>query len=136
MSSFASKWPVLLELPVTADDLDADGMLTPPARERLFAAVREAYLAGCSTLAGRALDVRDVVVAPGGAPVEPGDVTVSAAVVEIFPDRFTMHVRIRPGAGGEGIAAHGWGDVVVEGGVTDDVRDELIAQAHSASFYN
>ena len=137
MSSFVSKWPVLLELPVTSDDLEDDGTLNPSGRERLFAAARDEYLAGCSTLAGRDVEVRNVVVPAGAATLAAGAVTtVSVAVVEIFPDRFTMDVRIRPGADGEGIAAHGSCDLVVAGGVGDEVRDELIAQAHAARFYN
>ena len=135
MSSFVSKWPVLVSLPVTADDRDVEGRLTPAAVERLFAPVREAYLAECRTLDGRDLEVRDVVVSLGSAAVEVGEVSVSAGVVEVFEDRFTMHARVRP-AEGDAIAAEVRADVLPQGGVTREIRDELIAHAHGAAHYH
>ena len=135
MSSFVSKWPVLVSLPVTADDRDVEGRLTAAVAERLFAAAREAYLAECRTLDGRDLEVRDVVVSLGSAAVEVGEVSVSAGAVEVFDDRFTVHARVRP-AEGDGIAAEARADVVPGGEVTREIRDELIAHAHGAAHYH
>jgi hypothetical protein len=135
MSSMVSRWPVLVSLPVTAADVDDDGVLTTAAAERLFERAREVYLAQCRTLAGRRIEVLGVAVTPGGASVEPGEVTVSVSVVEVFADRFSMNVRIRPAAG-EGIAADGWCDVFPGGEVTTAIRDELIAFAHEARHYH
>jgi hypothetical protein len=134
MSGMLSTWPVLVPLPVSGDDVDAEGRLTAPAVLGLFERVREVYLAGCTTLAGRAVEVADVVVTPG-VPVGAGEVLVSASVVEVFPDRFTMHVRVRP-AEGEGIAAEGRCSILPGGPVTDEIRDELIALAHAARHWN
>jgi hypothetical protein len=134
MSGMLSTWPVLVPLPVAGDDVDGEGRLTAPAVLGLFAQVREVYLSSCTTLVGRAVEVADVVVTPG-VPVGLGEVLVSASVVEVFPDRFTMHVRVRP-AEGEGIAAEGRCSILPGGPVTDEIRDELIALAHAARHWN
>ena len=138
MSSMVSRWPVLVSLPVSSADRDdaEGGRLSTGAAERLFARAREVYLARCRTLEGRAVEVLDVRITRGDASLAGvEEATVSVSVVEVFPDRFTMNVRIRP-AGGEGIAADGRCDVFPGGPVTDEVRDELIAFAHEASHYH
>ena len=138
--SMISKWPVLLELPVGADDADGDSRLTRAAGERLFAAARDAYLATCRTYAGDNVEVRDLTIVPGHTPAPvppgPGVVTVSVNVIEIFPDRFTMSMRVRA-EGADGVVADGTCDVVPAGTlVTDEIRDELIAHAHGAQHYH
>ena len=135
MSSMVSRWPVLISASVASEDLDADGFLRPAAAERLFGEARVEYVGECRTLAGREVDVVDVVVTPGDVAVGPGAVTVSVSVVEVFPDRFTMNARIRPAAG-EGVLADAVCSVLPGGPVTDDIRDELIAKAHAASHYH
>ena len=131
-----SRWPVLVSLPVSAADAGGDGRLLETAAERLFAGGRDEYLARCRTFDGGSAEVRDVRIIPGGASVAGvEEATVSVSVVEVFPDRFTMNARIRP-AGGEGVAADAWCDVVPGGPVTDDIRDELIAFAHEARHYH
>ena len=135
MSSMVSKWPVLVPLPITAADVDDAGALTVEAAERLFARARDLYLAGCRTLEDREVEVLEVVVLPGDTLAAPGEVTVSVSVVEVFPDRFTMHVRIRP-VGGDGVAAEGGCSILAGGGTTDEIRDELIARAHAAEHYH
>ena len=137
--SMISKWPVRLELPVGADDADGDGRLTRAAGERLFTAARDAYLATCRTFDGGAVEVKDLTIVPGGTPApvpEPGVVSVSVNVIEIFPDRFTMSMRVRA-EGADGVVADGTCDVLPAGGlVTDEIRDELIAHAHGAQHYH
>ena len=136
MSSIASKWPVLVSVPVTEADRDEAGLLTEAAAERAFGEARTAYLGGCRTLAGRGIEVEDVVLARRDAlDASISEITVSVSVVEVFPDRFTMHVRIRPSEG-DAIAAEGSCSLVPAGGVGNDVRDELIALAHAASHYH
>jgi hypothetical protein len=135
MSSIVTRWPVLVSLPVGEDDRDADGRLTAACVERLFARAREVYVGTCRTLSDRELSVLDVVVAVGSAPVDAGEASVSASVVEVFDDRFTMHARVRP-AEGDGIAAEARADVFPGGAVTREIRDELIAHAHEARHYH
>ena len=136
MSSMVSKWPVLVSLAVTAADADDDsGRLTSAAGERLFAAARDEYLAGCATLAGRTLEAKNVTIVAGDAPVEAGEVTVSVSVIELFPDRLTMALRVRS-TGADGIVGEGTCDVLLGGPLTDEIRDELIAHAHGARHYH
>jgi acyl-CoA thioesterase FadM len=42
-SAFVSRWPVLQEHPVTAEDLDADGVVRDESAARWVAAARSAY---------------------------------------------------------------------------------------------
>lgn len=135
MSSIVTRWPVLVSLPVGEDDRDGNGRLTVACVERLFARAREVYVGTCRTLDGREVTVLDVVVAAGPALVEVGEASVSVSVVEVFDDRFTMHARVRP-AEGDGIAAEARADVFPGGAVTREIRDELIAHAHSARHYH
>lgn len=135
MSSMVSRWPVLISATVSTDDVDGDGMLRAEAVERLFGEARDVYVATCRTLEGREIEVLDVVITAGDTPVEPGEVTVSVSVVEVFADRFTMNGRVRPAAG-EGVAADAACSVSPGGPVTHEIRDELIALAHAASHYH
>lgn len=135
MSSIVTRWPVLVSLPVTADDRDDEGRLTAACVERLFARVREVYFGMCRSLDGRELTLSEVVVGLGPAPVEVGEASVSVSVVEVFDDRFTMDARVRP-AEGDGIAAEARADVFPGGAVTREIRDELIAHAHEGRHYH
>jgi hypothetical protein len=136
-SAMLSRWPVLLSLPLEADDLDAGGRLTDVACERLFAAGRAAYFARCI-----AIDAADVTVveAPSpdrGSALDPGaegSVTVSVSVTELFPDRFVMEGRVRPAVGDE--VAADLRCTVTAGEVTVSVRDDLIRMAHAASHWH
>jgi hypothetical protein len=132
-----SRWPVLVSLPVAADERDAGGQLTEASVERLFAAARDAYFAECATLDAAAVEVLAATVTLGGARVGDGGVTVSACVVEVFPDSFTMSARIRPADVGDGagfgVAATAWCSLSPGGEVTEAMRDEFIAHAHAAS---
>jgi hypothetical protein len=69
-------------------------------------------------------------------PIDDTGVTVAVAVVEVYPDSFTMTARIRPAgpASGDGIAATAWCSLAPRGEVTNAMRDEFIAHAHSARY--
>lgn len=135
MSSIVTRWPVLVSLPVTGKDRDVDGHLTGACVERIFGLVLDVYLGTCRTLEGVAVDAAAPTLVPGPAPVAVGEASVSASVIEVFEDRFTVHVRIRP-AEGDGIAAEARGEVFPAGGVTRKIRDELIVHAQEARHYH
>jgi acyl-CoA thioesterase FadM len=135
MSEVLSTWPVVVELPLGAEDRDADGTLTEAAVDRLFAEGRVAYAAECPELDLADADVTDLVLRRGSV-AAPGQVAVvGVAVVEVFPDSFTMEARIRP-AEGSGVAATAACVVVPAGGVTDALRARLIALAQTARHHH
>jgi hypothetical protein len=130
--SIASRWPTLIRVPVGAEDLDAGERLTDAAIEWAFAQARTKYFEHCRTFDGPAAVLSDLAVTRGDA--TGGDhVTVSVGVIEVFPERFTMAGRIRP-AEGEEIVADVRCSVAPAGGVSDEIRDELIAHAHEARY--
>lgn len=137
-SEILTRWPVVVSLAVTPADRDADGRLTAPAIERLFTEGRAAYFDECSTIDGSTVEVRGSTVQPGRAAVSDDGVTVAVAVVEVFPDSFTMTARMRPDgpSDGEGIAATAWCSVSPGGTVSTALRDELIAIAHAAKHFH
>jgi hypothetical protein len=129
-----SRWPVLLFLPVGADEVGGDGRLTEAACERLFAAGRAEYFALCSTIDAADVEVVTTSAAQRGVAVGGDEVSVSVSVTELFPDRFEMAARIRPSAG-EGVAAD-LRCTVSAGEVTPAIRDDLIAVAHAAAHWH
>ena len=141
-SEIFTRWPVVVSVAVTPADRDADGRLTETAIERLFTEGRAAYFDECSTIDGSTVDVRQTKVQPGRAAVRDDGVTVAVAVVEVFPDSFTMTARVRPDGpsdstgAGEGIAATAWCSVSPGGAVSNAMRDELIAMAHAAKHFH
>ena len=129
----ASKWPVLVSLAVVDGDCDDDGALTEAGVERLFAEARAAYFAECSTIAAEDVVVEQHVAEPGLV-VDGDGVTVSVAVIEVFPDSFTMHALVR--GAGDGAARARAKLAPASGEVTDAMRDEFIAKAHAARHYH
>lgn len=130
MSSIVSRWPVVVHAALGAGDVDDEGRLSSGALERVFSEARDAYLALCHTVEPGAVVVRSMEVRPGDTAVTDA-VTVSAGVVELYPDSFVMNGRIRP-ADGPGVVA----DVVCTlsaGEVTTAMRDEFISLAHTAA---
>jgi hypothetical protein len=121
MSEILSTWPVVVELPLRADDRDADGFVTHDGIERLFAEARAAYAAECPELD---LDAATI-----------GELVLQRGAVEVFPDTFTMDLRIRP-AEGRGIAGSASCVVAPAGGVADELRSRLIALAQTARHYH
>ena len=116
---------------VAPSDCDDDSRLTDAAVERMFADARREYFSLCSTIDTGALTVRRATV-QRGVPIDAADgVTISVNVVEIFPDCFTMHARIRP-AHDAGVAADASCTLSPGGEVTKVMRDEFIALAHAA----
>jgi hypothetical protein len=134
MSGIVSRWPVVVTLPVTASDRDADGRLVDAAVERLFAEARAAYFERCTTVDPSAIEVRSTRVQSGECAADTDEVTVSVGVVELFPETFTMHARVRPvgPADGDGLAATATCSLAPSGGVSTAMRDEFISHAHSA----
>jgi hypothetical protein len=121
----ASKWPVVLTVPV-------DGELTDDVIDAMFAAARSAYFDLCTTVDPAQLTVGHRRARRGEA--TPGDtVTVSVNVVEIYPDSFTMRARIRPAAG-DGVVADASCTLSVDGTVSEKMRDEFIGLAQNARF--
>jgi hypothetical protein len=133
-----SRWPVVVSGPVAPADCDADGRLTDPAVERLFADAREAYFERCHTVDRSVLELQHTRVQRGHAAVDAGGVTISVGVVEVFPDRFVMMARLRPvgPSDGDGIAATAWCSLSPGGVVSKAMQDEFIALAHGAAHFH
>ena len=135
MLAMIGRWPVLVTVPLGAEDADGDGCLTDEAVERIFAAGRSAYFDLCTTVDPSAIEIRSTSIRARTASVCDA-VTVSVSVVgELFPDRFTMSARIRP-AETDGIAADVSCSASPGGNVTTAMRVEFIALAHSARHMN
>lgn len=128
-----SRWPILLEFPVTAADIEIDGRLTEEAAGQFFATGRAALFAECRTFDAGSVDIVEAVAARRLA-VAGDQVTLSVSVTELFPDRFVMTGRIRS-AGSDAVVAD-LRCAVSAGPVTDEVRDELIAIAHGARHWH
>ena len=135
MSELVSTWPVVMELPVGDEDRDADGVLTDDGVERLFAEARSAYADLCPELDLAAATVSELVRRPGGVAAPGRAAVVGVAVVEVFPETFTMDLRVRP-AEGSGIAASASCTVAPAGGVGAELRSRLIALAQTARHYH
>ena len=138
MSGILSRWPVVVTLPVTTWDRDADGRLVDAAIERLAAEACAAYFERCATVDPSTVEVRSTRVQPGECAADADEVTVSVGVVEVFPETFTMVARIRPvgPADGDGLAATATCSLAASGGVSTAMRDEFIAHAHSAAHFH
>jgi acyl-CoA thioesterase FadM len=134
MSAISSTWPVLLSFPVAPADLDDRGCLTHAAVERMFDAARAEYFERCHTLDGDAIEIAQVQVITGSPVDTTAPVTISTGAVELYGERFVMAARLR--SLGQGVAADARCNVVVGAGITDEIRDELIALAHSARHYH
>jgi len=130
--SIVSKWPVRLTIAIRDGETDADGHLTETGALRVFAEARQAYLDGCASLALLDVSVRGCDVTLGPAVVRTG-VGVATGVVEIFPDSFTMHARIRSDDDGD-LAADGVAELSTGSDLPIECRDEFIARAHGAAF--
>jgi acyl-CoA thioesterase FadM len=130
--AIVSKWPVRITVPVSDEEIDADGHLTEAGALRVFAEARQAYLSDCASLAGLDVLVRACAVTLGPAIVRTG-VAVATGVVEIFPDSFTMHARIRSDDDGD-LAADGVCDLSTGSDLPIECRDEFIARAHRATY--
>jgi hypothetical protein len=134
MAEIAIPWPVRIEVPLAGIQRDAEGCLTELGLTAVVAAVRTAYLDGCTTLAGVVVTVEDLRLELSAVPVDGDEVSAAAAVNEVYPTLFTMVVRVRPAAG-PGIAGAASCDLRPAGGVTKAIQAELIARAQGARDY-
>ena len=133
VAEMLSRWPVVMSVVIDETERDDSGVLTDTACERVFALARAEYFGRCETFAeSDVLLVGTTIVAD--APVATDSITVSVGVVEIYPDRFTMELRIRP-CEGEGIVAAGRCSLSLPA-VTDEIRDEFIRLAQDAHYMN
>ena len=148
-SSILTRWPVLQEHPVTAEDLDANGRLRDEAVERWTSAARLAYIGRCAALREiherPALELRFRTITLPSAEVlgHPTSVVVTAHVTEILPTSLAMTVRIRPIVGGsQRTLDAAWVVSVVERlsgevlSIGDGIRADLIELERGAEHYN
>jgi hypothetical protein len=132
-----SSWPVLLTLPLAAGEFDGDGVLTDAAIERAVDAASAEYFEQCTTFDAANSAAGELEVRRGSATVDATtpNLSVSAGVVEVYPERFVLAARIRAD-GDDGVVADVQRSVSPAGGVSDQVRDELIALAHAARHWH
>jgi acyl-CoA thioesterase FadM len=149
VTGMVRRWPVLLEQPVTAEDLDADGVVRDDSVARWVDAAGAEYLSRCVELrrvadeSGLEVEAPIVHQPPGAALGRPPSVVVSAGATEIRPDSFSLAVRLRPAAGDHEVATNATCLVRLRDPATGDphpiteaLRDELIALEQAASRYN
>lgn len=136
-----SRWPLLIEYPVTDADRDGDGCCRPESIDAWLTATRDAYLDTLTQLAG-GLDIqhRPAGDLPRVLGVPPS-VAVSAGVAEVHPETFTINTRIRALGGTDSAVTVRWVVRQVDAGgaaipVSTALRDELIAAEHAASEFN
>ena len=149
MTGIVSKWVVLRDHVVGADDVDADGQLLDEILARWVSEVCAAYLDRCRMLGEMrdrdALVLRSRVGAlpPGARLGRPTSVAVSAGAREVRRSSFTIAVRLRTSGGSDDVAMNAACVVSLEDPATgearelgDDVRDELIALERAAAHFN
>src|ERR1043165_9188252 len=101
MSSFVSKWVVMQRHAVSADDLDAGGVLRDEVVAGWIDAACSEYLDCCAALRETAAEAGCVVrietrFVPLGAQLgAPAEVNVSAGATEIWPTEFAIEIRMR-----------------------------------------
>jgi hypothetical protein len=149
VTGIVSRWVVLEEHVVTADDLDGDGDVLDEVVERWIGKACAAYLDRCRTLhemeerGGLALRFRVGAVPPGARLGRPTSVAVSAGAREVRRGSFTIAVRLRGTDGASDIPVNASCVVSLEHPTTgeprelgDAVRDELIALEQAAQHFN
>jgi acyl-CoA thioesterase FadM len=149
MTGIVSRWVVLREHAVSADDVDADGDVRDDVVARWVEEASAAYLDRCGAL--RELQERDGLrlrsrvgaLPPGARLGRPAAVAVSAGAREVRRGSFTIAVRLRSSGGSEDVAVNSACVVSLEDPVTgdarelgDEIRDELIALEHGAQHFN
>ena len=148
MSSFVSRWVVLQDHAVAADDVDANGAVRDDVLAGWITDARNEYLDQCRELrerqrAGLLIRMRDGAVPAGALSGRPTSVTVSAGATEMFPTSFTMAFRVRSYGSADDAVLNLTCTVSLEDPRTgeapelgDAVRDELIALEHAARHTN
>ena len=139
--NFVSRWVVGDRHPIDAGDLDDAGAIRRTSLERWVTDACAAYVARCSTL-GAAASARITALPDVTAGGSPSGVTVSAGATELLPAAVVVAVRLRFTGGHDDQVLNARCEVtrVASDGsaepLGDDVRDELIALEHAASFTN
>ena len=149
MSGIVSRWPVLQRHAVDSTDLDANGAVRTEVALGWIAAACDAYLERCTVLRaqaapdGLAIQQAAITLPSGALAGKPSEIAISVGVSEFFPTAFTMTVRMRPFGGDDDRAVNLSRDVslveIASGEAQPlgrDVRDELIAHAHTAEHLN
>jgi hypothetical protein len=142
--SFVSRWVVGEHRPIERADIDDHGIVRPDALVRWVTDACAAYVARCSTLHPRGVGVRSRVAALPEAAVtgSPARVAVSAGATELLPAAVVVAVRLRFTGGHDDQVVNARCEVTLEAPdgsaapLGDDVRDELIALEHAATFTN
>jgi hypothetical protein len=142
--NFVSRWVVGARHSVEAADLDGDGNVLRAALERWVTDACAAYVARCSTLTRDGATASARVTALPETPVagSPAGVTVSAGATELLPAAVVVAVRLRFTGGHDDQVVNARCEVTLVSAdgsaepLGDDVRDELIALEHAASFTN
>ena len=149
MASMVSKWVVLRDHVVDADDVDADGHVLDEILARWVDEACAAYLDQCRVL-GEMRDREGLVLRsrvgswpPGARLGRPTSVAVSAGAREVRRSSFTIAVRLRTSGGETDVTVNVASVVSLQDPVTrdarelgDDVRDELIALEQAAAHFN
>lgn len=149
MTGIVSKWVVLREHAVAAEDVDADGHVLDEVLAGWVDEACAAYLDHCRVLHekrdrdGLVLRSRVGPLPPGARFGRPSTVAVSAGAREVRRSSFTIAVRLRAAGGETDVAVNARCVVSLEDPATgeasalgDDVRDELIALEHAAAHFN
>jgi acyl-CoA thioesterase FadM len=148
MAGIVSKWVVLHEHQVGAEDVDDDGNVRDDVVKGWVQEACDAYLAQCHALAAAAAREslvrrsRIAALPPGAHLGRPGIVAVSASAREARSGSFTIALRVRTD-GEPDVAVNTSCVVSLEDARTgevrelgDEVRDELIALEHAAAHFN
>jgi acyl-CoA thioesterase FadM len=149
VTGIVSRWVVLREHAVGADDVDADGNVLDEVLARWVDEACAVYLDRCRPLDemrerdGLVLRSRVNALPPGARLGRPSAVSVSAGAREVRSSSFTIAVRLRAAGGATDVAVNVACVVSLENPATgearelgDDIRDELIAIEHAAEHYN
>lgn len=149
MTGIVSKWVVVREHAVAADDVAADGHVLEEVLASWVDEACAAYLDHCRVLReirdgdGLVLLCRVGALPPGARFGRPSAVAVSAGAREVRRSSFTIAVRLRAAGGETDVAVNVACVVSLQDPVTgdarelgDDVRDELIALEHAAAHFN
>jgi hypothetical protein len=137
VSDIVSRWVVAQHHDVADADRDPSGYVRADVLERWIAAARDAYLERCSRLRAVVFDMRSTSVVDasrlGRAPTA---VRVSAGAKEVWPDAFSVAVRVRARGADDAEPVDVQWIVAVASGVSSEIRDQLIALEHGARHTN
>ena len=133
--SFVSRWPVLKTYAVTVNDLDPGGLIRDDVMARWIDEAVSAYLSLCTSLPPAA--ARRLRRLPAREELgRPERVAVSAGAKEIRRGSFTVGIRLRPIHGGDPKVFDTACEIELPTGVTEAIRDQLIALEHAAHHVN